>query len=176
MKKEDWKQISRRWLEKGKGLRWALLVILAGVVLLCIPTGEAKKEPSAEAAAVQTARSDYDVSALEERLAETLSQIDGVGEVSVVLTLKSGTRQVYATEKAESSDSEGSDSEETLARISTGSGSEEALQVMEVYPTFQGALIVCDGGNTASVRLAVTESVAALTGLSTEKISVCGRK
>ena len=66
--------------------------------------------------------------------------------------------------------------EETLARISTGSGSEEALRVMEIYPSFQGALVVCDGGNSASVRLAVTKSVAALTGLSTEKISVCGRK
>ena len=176
MKGEDWKELGRKWLEKGKGLRWALLVILVGVVLLCIPTREAKKEPVEDTAQVQSARAEYDVSTLEEKLAQTLSQIEGVGEVSVVLTLKSGTRQVYATEKAERSDSGGSDSEETLARISTGSGSEEALRVMEIYPTFQGALVVCDGGNSASVRLAVTKSVAALTGLSTEKISVCGRK
>lgn len=176
MKGEDWKELGRKWLEKGKGLRWALLVILVGVVLLCIPTRELKKEPAADTAQVQSSQAEYDVSALEEKLAQTLSQIEGVGEVSVVLTLKSGTRQVYATEKAERSDSGGSDSEETLARISTGSGSEEALQVMEIYPTFQGALVVCDGGNSALVRLAVTKSVAALTGLSTEKISVCGRK
>lgn len=175
MKKEDWKQISQKWLDKGKGLRWALLVILVGVVLLCIPTREESREAAVETTSVRST-ADYDVSALEEKLAQVLSQIDGVGEVSVVLTLKSGTRQVYATEKTESSDSGGSDSEETVARISTGSGTEAALEVMEVYPTFQGALIVCDGGNIASVQLAVTRSVAALTGLSTEKISVCGRK
>ncbi len=176
MKQEDWKRVSRKWLEKGKGLRWALLVILAGVVLLCIPTGEEKAESAGETAPVQSARAEYDGSALEGRLAEALAQIDGVGEVSVVLTLKSGTRQVYATDNAERTDSEGSDREETLARVSTGSGTEEPVEVMEIYPTYQGALIVCDGGNIASVRLAVTESVAALTGLSTDKISVCGRK
>ena len=35
-----------------------------------------------------------------------------------------------------------------------------------VYPTYRGALVVCQGGDRADVKLAVTEAVAALTGLS----------
>jgi len=37
---------------------------------------------------------------------------------------------------------------------------------------YQGAVVVCQGADSSAVRLAVTEAVAALTGLSTEKITV----
>ena len=40
------------------------------------------------------------------------------------------------------------------------------------YPRFVGALIVCEGGDRADVQLKVTQAVSALTGLSSERISV----
>ena len=40
------------------------------------------------------------------------------------------------------------------------------------YPTYRGALVVCQGGDQADVRLAVTEAVAALTGLSSDRVTV----
>ena len=42
----------------------------------------------------------------------------------------------------------------------------------EIYPQYRGALVVCDGGNSDRVRLAVVEAVSALTGLGADKISV----
>ena len=41
-----------------------------------------------------------------------------------------------------------------------------------IFPINQGAVVVCQGAGSSAVRLAVTEAVAALTGLSTEKITV----
>jgi stage III sporulation protein AG len=174
MNREEWKKRWEGWLQKAKQMRFALLVIGVGVLLLLFPSGKAEEEEVAvESPAAQTT---YDVSQLEEKLSQVLGEIKGVGEVQVVLTLRSGTRQVYATERSESTDTDGSgESQETVARISAGSNQQEALEVMEIYPTFQGALVVCDGGEDPSVQLAVTKSVAALTGLSTDKISVCGR-
>ena len=45
-----------------------------------------------------------------------------------------------------------------------------------VYPTYQGALVVCDGAERASVRLAVTQAVSSLTGLGSNKIAVVKMK
>lgn len=41
-----------------------------------------------------------------------------------------------------------------------------------LYPTYRGALVVCQGGDRADVRLAVTEAVSVLTGLSSDRITV----
>ena len=42
----------------------------------------------------------------------------------------------------------------------------------QVYPTYRGALVVCQGGDRADVKLAVTEAVSALTGLSSDRVTV----
>ena len=56
---------------------------------------------------------------------------------------------------------------------SEGGGSGDAPVVTRtVYPTYRGALVVCQGGDRAEVKLAVTEAVAALTGLSADRITV----
>ena len=53
-----------------------------------------------------------------------------------------------------------------------GSAGDEAVVVRRMAPTYRGALIVCEGGDRADVRLAVTEAVAALTGLSSDRVTV----
>ena len=60
--------------------------------------------------------------------------------------------------------------------ISSGSGTQETVLVQQVYPRFQGALVVAEGGGNPTVRLNLTEAVAALTGLGADKISVCKGK
>ena len=52
-----------------------------------------------------------------------------------------------------------------------GSGS-EAVVLSRTYPTYRGALIVCQGGDRPEVQLAVTQAVAALTGLNSDRIAV----
>ena len=60
--------------------------------------------------------------------------------------------------------------------VNRGSGWQEALVTRQDYPVYQGAVVVCQGAGSSAVRLAVTEAVAALTGLSTEKIDVYKRQ
>ncbi len=51
-------------------------------------------------------------------------------------------------------------------------GSAEAPVVTRTwYPTYRGALVVCQGGDQADGTLAVTEAVTALTGLSPQTAS-----
>ena len=154
------------WNEEWGRYKYALLVVLAGMVLLLVPGGEhSRSEQAAEKEAVDR----FDLEAMEEKLEHALSRIRGAGEVTVVLTLKEGSRQVLAR------DTKASDREQssTAVVVSRGGGLEQTVPVQNIYPKFQGALVVCDGGGDAAVKLQLLEAVRALTGLNSEKISIC---
>ena len=55
--------------------------------------------------------------------------------------------------------------------VDNGDG-DQTVVIQTQYPTYRGALVVCQGGDRAEVKLAVTEAVAALTGLSADRITV----
>ncbi|HJB57537.1 MAG TPA: hypothetical protein H9714_08295, partial [Candidatus Flavonifractor intestinipullorum] len=79
--------------------RYVLLVVLVGAVLLLLPTGGgASAQPDGTAAG---AALDYDPSELEARLEAVLSRVEGAGEVEVVLTVRSGPRQVLAEDRTQ---------------------------------------------------------------------------
>ena len=146
--------------------KYLLLVVVVGMVLLIMPAGE---EKGAGECGCSSQQEPFDLEKMEQKLEETLSRIQGVGKATVVLTLKEGGRQVLAR------DTRHSDREDstTTVVLSRGSGVEEAVTLQSVYPTYQGALVVCAGAEDARIKLQVMEAVRALTGLSTEKISVC---
>ena len=159
-------------LEKYK---FVLLVLLAGLLLLLLPLPSGGGE-TAHAGEAEQAATAFSVDELEEKLEATLSRIDGAGEVTVALTLRSGARQVLAQDVTVS-DREGSSGEErTTVVISGGSGREEAVALQELAPQFQGAVVVCTGGDDPTVRLKLAEAVADLTGLGADRISICKGK
>ena len=94
-----------------------------------------------------------------------------MGEATVVLTLNSSGEDVLAQDT-----SEGTSSDRETVIVSTGSGTEEAVSVKTIYPEFKGALVICQGAGNASVKLEVLKAVSAITGLSSDQISICQRK
>ena len=81
------------WGKRIPGLlskyRYVLLVILAGVLLLLLPGGEEKESVPTSGAGV-TASLDT-TAELEHKLEQALSQIEGAGEVTVVLSVVAGS-------------------------------------------------------------------------------------
>jgi stage III sporulation protein AG len=168
--------ISKQNARVGKSLeryKWVLLVIVVGLVLLALPSG-APTQLSQEHSRNQ-GPSAFDLAALEEKFSKALSEISGAGEVTVVLSVKTGTQQILAedSEYAEK-DQEVEESTKTVV-LSKGSGVQEAVTLQEIYPQFQGAVIICSGGDNPTVRLKLTEACSALTGLGADKISICSR-
>ena len=149
--------------------KYVLIVIIAGIVLLLWPTGEREQDSGTAAADI---RETFDLEALEKKLSKTLSMVEGAGEVTVTLTVKSGMEQVLASDRATSVSERGSSVEEETVLINTGNGQNTVL-ITQKYPTFQGALVVCEGGGNAEIRLLLTQAVSALTGLGADRITVC---
>lgn len=172
--KVDFKGFGEKGEAVGKLLKkhWLLLAALVlGVVLLCLPGGggeEAKPVTEAES------RPEFSLEDEEKRIARALENIAGVGEVNVVLTLKSSVEQRVARDESTRYQTltEGYElSSESSAVLLQGDSGQKPVILKYVYPEYKGALIVADNVS-AALKLEITNAVAALTGLSTDKISV----
>ena len=167
-------QLGEQMQKVVQGIRkykYALIVLLLGMALLLIP---GKKESKEQQQQTET-KTDY-AQSMETRLTQVLSQIEGVGKVQVLLTLANEGRVEYHSD-VQLTREDGSEREERKTVIlSEGSAYDKAAVSSVETPSFQGALIVCEGGSNATVRLRLTQAVAALTGLSSEKITVVKMK
>lgn len=153
--------------------KYAVLVVAAGVALLLLPSGVGT---SHDAAAVPKENVQDTVQETETRMETILTKIDGVGELHLMLTADTGTSRRLAenTELSYSGDTAAPNDYQRKSKtvLSGGSGTEEPVVTETRCPTWRGALVVCQGGGDAQVRLAVTSAVAALTGLGADRITV----
>ena len=167
MKGKEWAERLAKALEKYK---YVLLVAAVGVVLLLWPTGDGGGTKET-AEVLQTGL--FETGELEEKLEKALSQVEGAGEVTVVLTLEGGPRQVVARDTSSKWSGEETQEESTVVLADQGSGSERAVELQQLSPGYRGALVVSPGAGQPQVRLALTQAVSALTGLGADRISVC---
>lgn len=165
----DWKMWSRQFVR----YKYVIILIGIGIILLLIPTASPKEAVTTEALNTEE---DFSVEALEDQLEEILSRIEGAGQVKVMLTVESGMKRVFAQDGRLEQEGGSVQKESETVVVSNGTGIQETVLVQQIYPRFQGALIVAEGGGDPSVRLHLTEAVAALTGLGADKISVCKGK
>lgn len=180
-KKPDWTACKNKAGPLLDRYKYVGLVLLAGLVLLLWPSGKKETKSEAQPPPLQTvaaAEEDFSVAALEAKLSETLSNIHGAGDVSVMLTVQGGSRRVLAQDSKESREADGAyERQNETVVVSGGTGNGEGpVLLQQLYPRFQGAVVVCEGGGDASVRLKLMEAVSALTGLGTDKIAICKGK
>ena len=150
-----------KWLTRYK---YVLIVLLFGVVIILWPSGEDSPPPTA-AQEEPTSSLQFSLAEKEARLAYALSQIEGAGEVVVVLSLRTSFEQEIAINE----DAQGRREAVTVAR---GSGVQSEVTLRYHYPQFQGALVVSQGAGDPSVALRLTQAVSALTGLRTDRITI----
>lgn len=154
------------WVRK---YRFVVLILLVGIGLMLIPFGGKEK---AETSVSSTAPTQPDIS---KELSQILSQIDGAGEVSVMLTVRTGTSTVYQTDDSQTTGDSGSTRQDTVI-ITDENRTQSGLVQHIVYPEYRGAIIVCQGADNLQVRLNIMEAVARITGLGMDKISVLKMK
>ena len=145
--------------------KYPILTVLAGLAILLLPTGSREPEPEPVSQIIPAAT-------MEERLEGILSAIDGAGTVQVLLTEESGRLTLYQTDvqSDESRRTEDTVLVEDSARTETG------LVRQTLEPKYRGAVVLCDGADISTVRLAIVEAVSCVTGLGADRICVLKRK
>lgn len=163
----DWIANKKAILDYLKKYKYMILVLLVGMVLMMLPDAEeTKKAPEPAAREIS----------LQESLESILEKISGAGQVSVLLTQATGEETIYQTDENSSIQENGNSIQRQTVLVS-GTGREEIGLVKKVKaPTYLGAVVVCQGADNASVRLAVVEAVRSATGLSADRISVLKMK
>lgn len=170
-------ELPKKLTELLKKYKYAGLVLLLGIALLLLPIGKSE-EKDAEPAKEEILTDEEYAAQMEQRLTHMLSQIKGAGQVQVMLTLRRGSQTEYQTDVQLSSNTESSQKSEERKTVilSEGSAYDKAAISTVEYPQFMGALIVCQGAQQPAVRLDLIEAVSALTGLSSEQITVVKMK
>lgn len=147
-----------------KKYRWVVLIVLIGIFLMAFP-GKQENIPTEESDTQQTP-------SLQETLSTILSKVDGAGKVEVLLTQSAGEKICYQMDEDRS--------DTTLRKetvlVSNSSREEEGLVQQILPPTYQGAIILCQGADNAKIRLSMTEAVMRVTGLTSDRITVLTRK
>ncbi len=148
---------------KNKNNRLICLILIIGVVLMVAAGGHSGKEKT-----VSTAK-EITVADEEKRLADILSQIDGAGKVSVMITYYSSSEKDIAYETKTASREDKSElSEDKKAVMSDG----EPMVVKEVYPRVKGVIVTAQGAGNAAVRSAISEAVSASLDVPVHRICI----
>ncbi len=188
----------KKWFQKDN----LIILILMGVllVIIALPTKDGKEaeenspageeirseEPSgSDAGSPETAASDEEYAGqLERRLREMLSQMEGVGRVRVMITLKSSQElvvekeQPYLRSSTNENDSQGGNrsvtqletEENTVYR--TNGGISEPYVIKTLPPQIEGVVVVAEGAGSGTVDRTIVELVQALFGVDAHKVKV----
>lgn len=150
-----------------------LLILLVGIVLMLLPVGS--KEKAQDTAAQPSKKAEETVS-LQDQLSELLSQMAGAGKVKVLLTEAAGEETVYQSDKDSTTDENHQTDRSDTVILTDSARSQEGLICQINPPTYLGAVVLCQGADQPSVRLAITEAVANATGLGYHKITILKMK
>lgn len=156
-----------------------------------LTNADAEAEAEAADKAVQAAAAvksgDSYEAELERRVREILKTVDGVGEVDVMIIVKSSSEKVLHMDHSgsysltEETDSNGgtrrleSENQEDSTVLTTGDNKSAPIIEKEIKPELSGIIISATGGGSPTVRAEISAAMEALFDLPAHKIRVLKR-
>lgn len=168
----DVKSTVKKITDKMHRYRYALLVVLIGLILMILPNKKTETSDTVKTVPV-TMQADRD---MEENLSEILSKIQGAGDVYVMLTTTRGEEIIYQTDHDDTRDPDKSSNKTDTVTVTDANRNETGLIRQTNPPKYLGAIVVCSGADDPSVRLSIVDAVSKVTGIGTNRISVLKMK
>ena len=150
----------------GKGKLWLLLVVaVLGVALILFGSAGERSVSSPETETSPTPDEELRLyqAYLEERVRSICSSVNGVGNVTAIVTLSGGFESVYAVQ--------GSPDSPEYVIIGSGT-SAKPLFLSHTPPSIAGIGIVCDGADNLSVRAELLSLVSAAFHIPSNRIYI----
>ncbi len=165
-----------KWPEKIAGLlkkyKYPIILLCIGMILMGLPSFSGEKKPAVQEATAPTSPEP----SIQQELEQILENIYGAGDVRVMLTISQGEKTMYQTDVVSGITENSQDTDTDTVIVSDGEGGEQGLVQQKLSPVYQGAIILCQGADSPSVRLAITQAVSKVTGLATDRIAVLKMK
>lgn len=169
MELNKWNKSIMTWITKYK---YVLVVLLVGILLMMIPSKESELNPDIEPAPVNELQS----ADLATELSEMLSSIQGAGCVKVMLTVSEGERTLYQTDTTDSHSDSNTNTKTQTVLITDSERNQSGLIQQKNPPVYRGAVVLAQGANEPTVRLAIVDAVCKATGLGADKIAILKMK
>lgn len=177
---ERGKQLVKTWL-KGKHKTTVLVVLgLCGVILIGASSFLGGQTDETAAPSSSTFDAEQYTAALEERLANMVSCVQGAGRARVMVTLENGVEYIYADEETLNTDrsedgggqvSTREDSKRSVVTVDGGEG-KEGLLVTQIEPTVRGVIVACEGALDEAVAARVSEAVRVALDITDKRVCV----
>ncbi|MDD6066170.1 MAG: stage III sporulation protein AG [Firmicutes bacterium] len=182
-----------RKFTEGKGNPWVIGLLLGLLLLvIAIPTEKSSTDNSGSSGMEQSqtdtkndVTEEEKVRNLEKRLKQVLAQVEGVGEVEVMITLRSSGEKIVEkdgknseskTEQSQSeqekSSSQSREQEEATVYTRDQDGVEIPYVKEVMEPEVAGVIVAAQGGGDSVVAADITDAVMALFGIEAHKIKV----
>ena len=166
------------WLAAFFKSKYALFALgLAGILLIFFSElPSASRTQAQKATGAGTAQSAEYIQEMEEKLTSILQQVQGAGQVHVMVTLEATGQSVYAQDE-ELSSSTGQDGQRQSStrteHVILDSGTGKAPLLEQAYePEVRGVAVVCEGGDDILVIGRITELVSVVLGIPTYRFCV----
>lgn len=155
-------------LKKYMNMRFALIILIIGVIFLCLPSGAKTKQAKEEKENFTTG--EY-VKDLEKRLASILSTISGVSDVSVMITISDGGINIFEHDKNIKKE----ESQTSLVLKKQGSGVDEPVLIKASTPSVLGVVVTAKGAENSKKNAEIMSAVKAVLDVSAHRISVLSK-
>ena len=149
--------------------KYVCIVLIAGICLLLLPDQN-------DTVNIINSSPDINQELDDTELSDLLELVEGAGKVKVMLSIASGEKTVYQIDESISGTTDNVN-KKTEAVIVTDSQRNETGLINQINPPqYLGAIVVCQGGDNPTVKLAIIQAVSRITGLGADKICVLKMK
>lgn len=162
---------------------WVYILLLIGIFIIFVGNTlfSGKKAPddgNVIPADIEESLQVY-VDYLERRLEGTLAQIEGVGNVSVMITLRSGKEIIVASDQKiseQATSDQGKTANNTQRDTKVTLLKDTPLVLRELQPIVEGVVVVADGADNAEVQNKIVGATVALLDVKAHKVGVYKKK
>lgn len=134
----------KEYIKGDKRIKLILILGVTVIILIAFSGISGKKSETVSTASIGEL-SQYERK-LEERLSDILSEIEGVGNIRVMITLDTSEESEY--------------------------GKSKDMLLSVKAPEVRGVIVVCDGGDNVIIKEKITSAVSGVFRISTTRISV----
>lgn len=164
-----------------------LIIFLTGLIIIIVASGYIFNKED-EAIVTYNKTDIFDPNVFENKLNKILSNIEGAGDVSVMIAYKTGVENIPLLNTKDNNTITEETSGTSVKKVQQGqlqtdiifnqenNGKKEPYISKTLMPQVEGVIVTCDGGGVSTVKNNIIKAVQAVTGVAEDKIQVFQKK